>query len=83
MVSRSSPMAAPRGTRREDDRDAHGRSRRSVTGPSFTSRTSIFRIGFLSNRLILVIGLFGFAVDTMQASAGLYAFTHTSVTPWL
>lgn len=34
-------------------------------------------------RLILVIGLFGFAVDTMQASAGLYAFTHTGVTAWL
>lgn len=34
-------------------------------------------------RLILVIGLFGFAVDTLQASAGLYAFTHTSVAPWL
>lgn len=34
-------------------------------------------------RLILVIGLFGFVVDTLQASAGLYAFTRTSVAPWL
>ena len=34
-------------------------------------------------RLILVVGIFGFAIDTLQASAGLYAFTHTSVAPWL
>jgi len=33
--------------------------------------------------LTLTIGLFGFAVDTLQASAGLYAFTGTSVPPWL
>jgi hypothetical protein len=33
--------------------------------------------------LVLTIGLFGFAVDTLQASAGLYAFTGTSVLPWL
>ncbi len=33
--------------------------------------------------LALTIGLFGFAVDTLQASAGLYAFTHTSALPWL
>jgi len=34
-------------------------------------------------RLILLIGIFGFAVDTLQASAGLYAFTGTSPAPWL
>ncbi len=34
-------------------------------------------------RLILMIGIFGFAVDTLQASAGLYAFTRTSAAPWL
>ena len=33
--------------------------------------------------LALTIGMFGFAVDTLQASAGLYAFTNTSVLPWL
>ena len=33
--------------------------------------------------LILVIGIFGFAIDTVQASAGLYAFTRTSAAPWL
>jgi hypothetical protein len=33
--------------------------------------------------LALTIGLFGFAVDSLQASAGLYAFTHTSALPWL
>jgi hypothetical protein len=34
-------------------------------------------------RLILVVGLFGFAVDTSQASAGLFAFAGTSIVPWL
>lgn len=33
--------------------------------------------------LILSVGLIGFAVDTAQASAGLYAFAGTSVLPWL
>jgi hypothetical protein len=33
--------------------------------------------------LALTIGLFGFAADTLQASVGLYAFTSTSVLPWL
>ena len=33
--------------------------------------------------LALTTGLFGFAVDTLQASAGLYAFTHTGALPWL
>ena len=34
-------------------------------------------------RMIVAIGLFGFTLDTLQASAGLYAFTRTSVAPWL
>ena len=34
-------------------------------------------------RLILAIGILGFAIDTVQASAGLYAFTRTSPAPWL
>ena len=34
-------------------------------------------------RLILLAGIFGFAVDTLQASAGLYAFARTSAAPWL
>jgi Protein of unknown function (DUF2878) len=34
-------------------------------------------------RLILLAGLFGFAVDTSLASAGLFAFTRTSAAPWL
>jgi uncharacterized protein DUF2878 len=33
--------------------------------------------------LILAIGLFGFVIDTVQASAGLYAFTRTSPAVWL
>lgn len=34
-------------------------------------------------KLIALIGIFGFAVDTLQASAGLYAFARTSAAPWL
>lgn len=34
-------------------------------------------------RLIAAIGLFGFVVDTLQASAGLYAFSRTSSVAWL
>ena len=33
--------------------------------------------------LALTIGLFGFAVDTLQVSVGLYAFTGTHVLPWM
>ncbi len=33
--------------------------------------------------LTLAIALFGFTVDTVQASAGLYAFTGTSALPWV
>jgi len=34
-------------------------------------------------RMILLTGIFGFAVDTLQASAGLFAFARTSAAPWL
>ena len=34
-------------------------------------------------RLVLLTGLLGFVSDTAQASVGLYAFTNTSVAPWL
>ena len=37
----------------------------------------------VGGRLILAIGILGFAIDTVQASAGLYAFTRTSAAPWL
>ena len=33
--------------------------------------------------LAVAIGLFGFSMDTLQASAGLFAFAGTSVLPWL
>lgn len=33
--------------------------------------------------LVLAVGAFGFGVDTLQASAGLYAFAGTSALPWL
>jgi len=34
-------------------------------------------------RLILLAGVFGFALDTTLAYAGLFAFTGTSMSPWL
>jgi hypothetical protein len=34
-------------------------------------------------RLILLAGVFGFAVDTSQAFAGLFSFQGTSMAPWL
>jgi len=34
-------------------------------------------------RLVLMVAVLGFAVDTLQASAGLYAFIGTSPAPWL
>jgi hypothetical protein len=33
--------------------------------------------------LVLAIGVLGFAVDTLQASVGLYTFTATSFLPWV
>jgi hypothetical protein len=57
-------------------------------GPALVAALLLLHLALTSNRereaeLVLVIGLFGFAIDTLQASAGLYAFTHTSVVPWL
>ena len=57
-------------------------------GPAVVAALLLLHLALTSNRerearLFLVIGLFGFLVDTLQASAGLYAFTHTSVVPWL
>jgi hypothetical protein len=34
-------------------------------------------------RLILAVGVFGFLVDSVQTAAGVYAFPHASVVPWL
>ena len=57
-------------------------------GPAVVAALLLLHLALTSDpereaRLIVMIGLFGFAVDTLQASAGLYAFTHTSVVPWL
>jgi hypothetical protein len=57
-------------------------------GPVLVAALLLLHLALTSNRereakLALVIGLFGFGVDTLQASAGLYTFTHTSVVPWL
>ncbi len=41
------------------------------------------RDGAREATLALAIGAFGFAVDTLEASAGLFAFTGTSPLPWL
>jgi hypothetical protein len=37
----------------------------------------------LEVRLIVLIGLFGFAFDSLLAAAGLYAFEHIGAAPWL
>jgi hypothetical protein len=57
-------------------------------GPIVVSAILLTHLAMTSNRqrevrLVFLIGLFGFTVDTLQASIGLYAFTHTSVVPWL
>jgi len=57
-------------------------------GPAVVAVLLLVHLSLVSERrreirLILVIGLFGFAVDTVQVSAGLYAFTHTGAAPWL
>jgi len=57
-------------------------------GPAVVSLLLLLHLSVTPNRarealLVVAIGGFGFLVDTAQASAGLYAFTHTSVTPWL
>ncbi len=57
-------------------------------GPAMVAVLVLVHVSVSTNRsqeaaLILMVGLFGFAVDTMQASAGLFAFTRTSAAPWL
>jgi hypothetical protein len=57
-------------------------------GPVVVSAILLTHLAMTSNRqrearLVLLTGLFGFMVDTLQASVGLYAFTHTSALPWL
>ena len=57
-------------------------------GPALVGVLLLVHLSVAANRaqearLILAIGLLGFSIDTLQASAGLYAFTRTSVVPWL
>lgn len=57
-------------------------------GPATVTVLLLAHLALTSNRiregvLILVVGLFGFAVDTLQASTGLYAFSNTSMPPYL
>jgi Protein of unknown function (DUF2878) len=57
-------------------------------GPGVVAAFLLVHLLLTSNRgqeasLILAAGLFGFVSDTLQASAGLYAFTNTSAVPWL
>ena len=57
-------------------------------GPAVVAALLLIHLSFAPNRfrearLIVVVGLFGFTLDTLQASVGLYAFTSTSVAPWL
>jgi len=57
-------------------------------GPALVGVLLLIHLSVAANRaqearLILAIGLLGFSIDTLQASAGLYAFTRTSVVPWL
>jgi hypothetical protein len=57
-------------------------------GPSVVAAFVLIHLSLTSRLaqetwLILVIGIFGFTIDTLQAAAGLYAFTRTSAAPWL
>jgi hypothetical protein len=57
-------------------------------GPAVVGAVLLFHLSLASRRaeegrLIVSVGLLGFAVDTALASAGVYAFTGTSATPWL
>ena len=57
-------------------------------GPATVAVLLLVHLALASNRvrevvLVLVVGLSGFAVDTLQASAGIYAFSGTSILPWL
>jgi hypothetical protein len=57
-------------------------------GPATAAVLLLAHVVFASDRvregaLILVVGAFGFGVDTLQASAGFYQFAGTSTAPWL
>jgi len=57
-------------------------------GPGTAAALLLAHLSVASDRgregvLILLVGLVGFTVDTLQASAGLYSFSGTSVLPWL
>jgi hypothetical protein len=57
-------------------------------GPVLVAGLLLVHISLTANRaqegyLIMLAGLLGFVSDTVQASLGLYAFTNTSVAPWL
>jgi hypothetical protein len=41
------------------------------------------RLRLREGALVIAAGVLGFAVDTLQASVGLYSFTGTSARPWL
>jgi hypothetical protein len=57
-------------------------------GPAMVGVLLLIHLAVAANRaqearLVLAIGLLGFSIDTLEASSGLYAFTHTSVEPGL
>ena len=57
-------------------------------GPATAAVLLLAHVVFASDRvregaLILVVGAFGFGVDTLQASAWFYQFAGTSTAPWL
>jgi hypothetical protein len=57
-------------------------------GPATAAVLLLGHLALAPNRvregvLVLIVGVFGFAVDTLQASVGLYAFSGTSTLAWL
>jgi len=57
-------------------------------GPATASVLLLAHVALAAERvreaaLVVVVGAFGFGVDTSLARAGLYAFAGTSVLPWL
>jgi Protein of unknown function (DUF2878) len=57
-------------------------------GPVLTCLLVMVHLALSSDRirelgLILAVGVLGFALDTLQASVGLYAFERTSILPWV
>jgi Protein of unknown function (DUF2878) len=57
-------------------------------GPAFAAAFLALHLRVVSTptteaRLIAAAGLFGFTIDTLLASGGVYAFAGTSVMPWL